>query len=129
MQVETYWSSTRTQRTNNTTLTLGAVEEILLVCSDPRGVLRLLGDAEERLERTDVGEGQLGKGIVLEICLGAHEEGCRVAGVTLGALSLALGAVDVPPRMAEREVPGFQSQQTVSVVVSSSAKRGFDFVY
>lgn len=88
-------------------LTLSAIEELLLVRRDPCGVLGLLSLSEERLERTSVRESQLGECVVLEVGLSAHQDGCRVAGVALGALCLALRAMDVSSRVAEREMPRF----------------------
>lgn len=88
-------------------LTLQAIKKFLLICFDPCGILRPLSDAEECPERNDVHESELRDSVVFNIRLGAHQYGCRSAGIALGALRLSLCAVDVPPCMAEREVPGF----------------------
>lgn len=91
----------------NIVLTLGAIEEVFLIGRNTCGVLGLLDDAEECLECTNVGEGQLGEGVVLKVCLGAGEDGCRVVRIELRPLGLALRAVDVPPGVAKGEVPGY----------------------
>lgn len=79
---------------------------MLLVRCDPLSILRMLVESKESLEGIGIGEAQLGESVIIKVRLGAHEDGRWEVGIALGVLRFPLCAVDIPPGMAQREVPG-----------------------